>query len=91
MVKTTLRVVFTAEDWHVASAQDIEEPLDEGLMAAGVGEIVSGGVGPAGVVYDIAADDPQSAIPVLRRLLRELDVPRSTLIGTPGGDLRVWE
>jgi len=91
MVQTSLRVVFTAEDWRVASAGDIEGPLDEGLIAAGVGEIVSGGVGPDGVFYDIASDDEQSAIPVLRRLLRELEVPRSTRLETPGGTIGVWE
>ena len=91
MSQATLKIVFSSADWQVASSADIEEPLDEALITAGVGEITSGGVGPEGVFFNVEVDDPATALPILQRELRRLDVPKSTLIECPGGTCGVYE
>lgn len=87
---TTLKIVFHSQDWHVSSSAEIEEPLDEMLLAASVGEIVSGGVGPEGVFFDVEIDDPTTGLPIVQDILQRLEVPRSTRIEGLGGSLWVY-
>ena len=56
MSTTTVKILFASADWHVETSAEIEEPLDELLIAAGVGEITSGGVGPDGVFVVVDGD-----------------------------------
>jgi hypothetical protein len=77
---TTLKIVFASKDWQVESGAEVEEPLDEALLAAGVGEIVSGGVGAEGVFYNVEVKDAASALPVIQQILRQMGVPESTRI-----------
>ena len=77
---TILKIVFASDDWQVESGADVEEPLDEALLAAGVGEIVSGGVGAEGIFYNVEVEDAASALPVIQRILRHMGVPESTRI-----------
>ena len=91
MSPTTLKILFSSSDWQVESSAEIEEPLDELLIAAGVGEIVSGGVGPQGVFFNVEVDDPTTGLPVVQQALRDLGVPRSTVIEGLGGICAVYD
>ncbi len=90
MYAEQLRVIFRSEDWLVERGSDVEVPLDEALIAQGVGEIVSGGVGPAGVYYDIGVHDSDSAVVAIQTILVEMKVPRSTRIQAPTGMLPAY-
>ena len=90
MSGATLKIVFRSQDWQVSSSAEIEEPLDEMLIAAGVGEIVSGGVGPEGVFFDVEVEDAATGLPVVQEALRKLGVPASTRIDGLGGSVGVY-
>ena len=90
MSGATLKIVFRSADWRVSSSAEIEEPLDEMLIAAGVGEIVSGGVGPEGVYFDVEVEDAATALPVVQEALRKLGVPESTRIEGLGWEVEVY-
>ena len=91
MSPTTLRILFTSEDWQVDSSADIEEPLDSMLIAAGVGEIVGGGTGPEGVFFNVEVEDPATGLPAVQQALQDLGVPRSTRIDGLGGVCAVYD
>ncbi len=91
MSQTTLKIVFSSDEWQVTSSADIEEPLDAALITAGVGEITSGGVGPEGVFFNVEVDDPATALPFLQRELQRLEVPNGTRIEGLGGTCGVYE
>jgi hypothetical protein len=90
MPGATLKIVFRSEDWRVSSSAEIEEPLDEMLIAAGVGEIISGGVGPTGVFFVVEVEDAATGLPVVREALRRLRVPESTRIEGLGGLVAIY-
>ena len=90
MSGATLKIVFRSEDWRVGSSQEIEEPLDEMLIAAGIGEIVSGGVGPNGVYFDVEVEDAATGLTRVQEVLRQLGVPESTKIEGLGETVAVY-
>ena len=90
MFPLQLRVVFASQDWAVDRGSEVEDPLDEALIASGVAEIVSGGVGPSGIYYDVGVHDVNVALPILQTILVEMHVPRSTLIQTPSGSVPAY-
>ncbi len=91
MSTTTVKILFASTDWHVESSAELEEPLDELLIAAGVGEITSGGVGPDGVFFNVEIEDPATGLAAVQQALRDLRVPRSTVIQGSGGIFPVYE
>ena len=91
MSPTTLKILFSSADWQVESSAEVEEPLDELLIASGVGEITSGGAGPEGVFFNVEVEDPTTGLPVVQQILRDLRVPRSTVIVGLGGIRGVYE
>ena len=88
---TTIKIVFASADWRVDSSAEIEEPLDQALITAGVGEIVSGGAGPDGVFFNVEVKDLATGLAVIQQALRDLGVPRSTRIEGPDGQHPVFE
>jgi hypothetical protein len=81
-----LEVVVKAAEAAAAgieSRDEIEEPLEEALSAAGVGEVTGGGGGSGVYVVDVEiASDEQfdEALALIRGVLKDLKVPPSTLI-----------
>lgn len=67
----------------IESRDEIEEPLEEALSAAGVGEVTGGGGGSGVYILDveIATEERfEEALDVIRQALQGVNVPRSTLI-----------
>jgi hypothetical protein len=62
---------------------EIEDPLDEALMEAGLGEVTGGGGGERGSNIDIEIEDERNfdqALTLIRQVLRDLKVPASAYI-----------
>jgi hypothetical protein len=67
----------------IESRDEIEEPLEGALSAAGVGEVTGGGGGSGDYIVDIeirSEEQLDEALAVMRAVLQNLKVPRSTLI-----------
>ena len=59
---------------------EIEDPLHEALVSAGVGEVTGGGTGSGCAIIDIEVEDLAAGLALIRKVLVELNVPRNTVI-----------
>ncbi|MFQ5527888.1 MAG: hypothetical protein ACE5GX_16720 [Thermoanaerobaculia bacterium] len=59
---------------------DLEEPLDRRLIAAGVGEVVGGGIGSGWYRFDLELSDYASAIRLLAEWANDLELPEGSCI-----------
>lgn len=67
----------------IESRDEIEEPLETALSAAGVGEVTGGGGGSGVYILDVeipSEEELDRALAVMRSVLQDLKVPTSTLI-----------
>lgn len=64
------------------AVSDLEEPLDRGLIAARIGEVVGGGIGSGWYRFDLVVSDFAAATRLLRASASELGLP-------PGSCLRL--
>jgi hypothetical protein len=86
MATVFLEVVFepgTLRDTGFESRDEIEDPLHETLQEAGLGEVTGGGGGIYGSNIDIEISDARrfdEALALIRQVLRNLNVPHSTVI-----------
>jgi hypothetical protein len=81
-----LEIVVNAADAAsvgIESRDEIETPLEEALLASGVGEVTGGGGGSGVYIVDVeiaTEDQVDKGLAVIRRVLQTLNVPTSTLI-----------
>jgi hypothetical protein len=81
-----LEVVFNAHELAAAGfggRDELEEPLQDALEQAGLGQVTGGGSGSGFAIVDVeVADETQfdSALAVIRNTLRALNAPRSTKV-----------
>ena len=75
-----LEVIFQSADFRFAGRDEVEDPLDEALQAAGFGEVTGGGTGSDSSNIDIELTDAARGLPLVRRVLQELGVASSTVI-----------
>ncbi len=86
MASMFLEVVFDANDLAAAGfggRDELEEPLHDALEEAGLGEVTGGGGGSGFAIVDVELEDEMqfdSALAVIRKTLRALNVPRSTKV-----------
>lgn len=91
---TFFDIIFQSADFRFGGRDEIEDPLDEALQQAGLGEVTGGGSGMGTSNIDIEVSDPVRALPLIREVLRSLGVAHSTLIrqaGPPPNSLFVYE
>jgi hypothetical protein len=72
-----------AADAGIESRDEIEEPLEAALSAAGVGEVTGGGGGSGVYIVDVEIGSEEQfdeALALIRGVLQDLKVPPSTLI-----------
>jgi hypothetical protein len=79
------QLLFSDRDWPFRGLHEVSDPLDEALMAAGVGEVVGGGIGGGLTRIDLDLSDPAAALPVLQLVLGRLGAPASTQLRTAQG------
>jgi hypothetical protein len=75
-----LEIVLQSDDFSFGGRDELEDPLDEALRAAGVGEVTGGGAGMGVSNIDVEVTNLDSGLAVIRRVLAELGVARSTVI-----------
>ncbi len=69
-----------SEDFVHAGRDEIEDPLDEALRAAVLGEVTGGGSGMDSNNIDVEVSGLSAGLELTRRVLRSLGVARSTVI-----------
>ncbi len=73
------------EDAGFQGRDEVEDPLNEALEPAGVGEVIGGGGGANGINIDIEIYDESridEAMALIRTTLQELGAPPTTTIRT---------
>jgi hypothetical protein len=79
----------------IESRDEIEDPLEEALSASGLGEVTGGGGGMGFYVIDVEVAEQQfdDALRVMRQALQTLNVPASTRIKRrkPDSEFLVYE
>ncbi len=65
---------------------EVEDALQDALSEAGVGEVTGGGTGEGVSIVDVEVTDFDRALPIIRRVLRELRVPPGVRISHNEGD-----
>ena len=73
-------IVLQNQDSAFDSRDEVEDPLDEALTEAGVGEVSGGGSGGGIINIDVDASDFDAALTIIRRVLTQLNVAVSTEI-----------
>lgn len=90
-----LEIVLLSRDFEFGGRDEVEEPLEEALQDAGLGEVVGGGTGKESSNIDVEVRDAAAGLALVRKVLRDLGVARSTTINERVGDLvllrAVWE
>ncbi len=68
------------------TVSDLEEPLDQRLIAAGAGEVLGGGIGSGWYRFDLALVDYGTAIALLFEWAEDLGFPEGTCLRRKGED-----
>jgi hypothetical protein len=77
---TFFEIILKSEDFQFGGRDEIEDPLDEALQEAGLGEVTGGGSGMGRSNIDVEVTDPQRGLALIREVLQHLAVAPSTVI-----------
>jgi hypothetical protein len=75
-----LEIVLQTADFTFAGRDEIEDPLDEALQSAGLGEVTGGGGGNQASNIDVEVNDVARGLALIRQVLQQLHVAPSTVI-----------
>jgi hypothetical protein len=75
-----LEIVMQNNDFTFDGRDELEEPLDEALRAAKLGQVTGGGSGTETSNIDVEVNDLKSGLAVIRSVLRGLGAAESTTI-----------
>jgi hypothetical protein len=77
---TFLEIVLQADEFHFSGRDEVDDPLDEALRRAGLGEVTGGGTGMGVCNIDVEVSDLTAGLALIRAVLGNLGVARSTVI-----------
>ena len=77
-------IILQSADFTFGGRDEVEDPLDEALQEAGLGEVTGGGSGMGRSNIDVEVTDPQRGLALIREVLQGLGVARSTIIRQSG-------
>lgn len=86
MKSTFLEVIMSSADMSacgIGARDQVDDPLNDALGDAGVGEVSGGGSGNGMVVVDVEVFDEDrfpEALAIIRRVLLEVGAPANTVI-----------
>lgn len=75
-----LEIVLLSNDFTFGGRDEIEDPLEEALLAAALGEVTGGGTGMGISNIDVEVTDLTAGLALVRSVLAQLGVARSTVI-----------
>ncbi len=75
-----LEILFVSNDFPFDGRDEIEDPLDESLQEANVGEVIGGGSGMGKINIDVEVNNLNDGLKIIRDVLTKLSVPSSTII-----------
>ena len=80
MTRSSHELLIPDQDFGFDTISDVEQPLDQALIEAGVGEVTGGGIGAGWYRIEMDLTQPERAFEVVRRLATWLELPSSTLL-----------
>ena len=83
MARSSHELLIPDQDFAFDTISDVEQPLDQELMAAAAGEVTGGGIGSGWYRIEMAIERPAEALAVIQRLAFRLDLPPTTLLRPP--------
>jgi hypothetical protein len=81
-----LEVVLQSGDAAFLERDEVEDALQQALMAAGIGEVTGAGSGPGVSNLDVEVTDLDQGLALVRKVLQDLEVPPSTMVYRNQGD-----
>jgi hypothetical protein len=75
-----LEIVLKSDDFTLGGRDEIEDPLNDALQAAALGEVTGGGTGMGSSNIDVEVSDLEAGLELIRSVLSGLGVARSTVI-----------
>lgn len=81
---TFFEIILQSADFHFGGRDEIEDPLDEALQNASLGEVTGGGSGMGVCNIDVEVTDADQGLKVIRQVLQSLEVAKSTVIRQSG-------
>lgn len=75
-----LEIVFQSDEFEFEGRDEVEDPIDEALSEADLGEITGGGAGLGIVNIDVEVSELDAGVKLIRDVLNELGVASSTVI-----------
>jgi len=91
---TFFEIILRSADFTFGGRDEIEDPLDDALRNAGLGEVTGGGTGMGISNIDVEATDASRGLSLIREVLQRLAVAPSTIIrqaGSPSVEHSVYE
>ena len=81
-----LEVVLQSDDSAFLERDEVEDSLQQALAAAGIGEVTGAGSCLGVANLDVEVTDLDAGLALVRKVLRDLEVPPSTMIYLVEGD-----
>lgn len=81
---TFFEIILQSADCNFGGRDEIEDPLDEALRNASLGEVTGGGSGMGVTNIDVEVTDAEQGLMVIRQVLQRLEVAKSTVIRQSG-------
>lgn len=77
---TFLEIVLQSAEFTFGGRDEVEDPLDDALREAGLGEVTGGGSGMGRLNIDVEVSDLEPGLDLIRIVLQRLGVAPSTVI-----------